>query len=74
MLMTDIALVANMLLGYQKDVMDVDLTVHYIELQISNSSWTREGFHSFASLRDRRNSYPKSIFEHILMVDRAAWD
>jgi hypothetical protein len=33
MLMTDIALVAKMLLGYQKDVMDVDLTVHYIESQ-----------------------------------------
>jgi hypothetical protein len=41
--------------------MDVDLTAHYIELQITNSNWTREGFHSFASLRHRRNSHPKSI-------------
>jgi hypothetical protein len=33
MLMTDIALVANRLLGYQKDVMDVELMAHYIESQ-----------------------------------------
>jgi hypothetical protein len=34
MLMTYIAFVAKRLLGYQKDVMDVELMAHYIELQI----------------------------------------
>jgi hypothetical protein len=33
MLKTDIALVASRLLGYQKDVMDVELVAHYIGSQ-----------------------------------------